>query len=74
MVISIFFLKFAEIFTSQGAPPIETATGVTYTIDKFATGINDTGGKLPPAIMTPAVNLPWCQPVAKNGKIILLTP
>ncbi len=39
-----FFRKFAEIFASQGAPP--------------PTGINDTGGKLPPLSTTPAANLP----------------
>jgi hypothetical protein len=48
------FRKFAEIFVSQGAPPVSTtpapnfATGTTGVVDtggKFATGVNDTGGK-----------------------------
>jgi hypothetical protein len=46
--------KFAEIFTSQGAPPVSTTpaanfytsfTSVVDTSGKFATGVNDTGGK-----------------------------
>jgi hypothetical protein len=58
---SNFFLRFAEIFPSQGAPPLSTspaanfAAGTAAVVDtggKFATGDNntgvDTGGKLPP--------------------------
>jgi hypothetical protein len=41
LVISKFYQKFAEIFASEGAPPVST----THTGGKFATGINDTGGK-----------------------------
>jgi hypothetical protein len=50
-----FFLKFAEIFASQGAPPVSTTPVailppvllvlLIYTGGKFATGVNDTGGK-----------------------------
>ncbi len=39
------FRKFAEIFAS-----------VVDTAGKFATGVNDTGGKLPPVSTTPAAN------------------
>jgi hypothetical protein len=48
------FFKFAEIFASQGAPPVSTtpaanfATSFPSVVDtggKFATGVNDTGGK-----------------------------
>jgi hypothetical protein len=45
------FRKFAEIFASQGAPPVSTtpvanfATSFADTGDKFVTGVNDTGGK-----------------------------
>jgi hypothetical protein len=48
-----FFRKFAEVFASQGAPLVSSvavnfATGIAGVIDtcgKFATGVNDTGGK-----------------------------
>jgi hypothetical protein len=50
-----FFRKFAEIFASQGAPPVSTTPVANYfstifasvvdTGDKFAAGVNDTGGK-----------------------------
>jgi hypothetical protein len=49
-----FFRKFAEIFASQGAPPVSTTPVVNFstifasvvdTGGKFATGVNDTGGK-----------------------------
>jgi hypothetical protein len=49
-----FFRKFAEIFASQGAPPVSATpvakfsnifASVVDTGGKFATGINDTGGK-----------------------------
>jgi hypothetical protein len=48
------FWKFAEIFASQGAPPVSTTpaanfssifTSVVDTDGKFAPGVNDTGGK-----------------------------
>jgi hypothetical protein len=54
-----FFRKFSEIFVSQGAPLVSTppvsmtpaanfSTSFAYVVDtggKFATGVNDTGGK-----------------------------
>ena len=49
-----FFRKFAEIFASQGAPPVSATpvanfstifASVVDTGGKFATGVNDTGGK-----------------------------
>ncbi len=49
-----FFWKFAEIFASQGAPPVSTTpvanfatifASVVDTGDKFSIGVNDTGGK-----------------------------
>ncbi len=49
-----FFRKFAEIFVSQGAPPVSTTpvanfptifANVVDTGGKFATGVNDAGGK-----------------------------
>jgi hypothetical protein len=52
-----FFQKFTKIFASQGAPPVITtpaayyATGMTGVVDaggKFAAGVIDTHGKLPP--------------------------
>jgi hypothetical protein len=58
-----FLRKFAEIFASQGAPPVSTtpvanfATSCPCAVDtggKFATGVNDAGGKLPPVSATPA--------------------
>jgi hypothetical protein len=41
---------------------------------KFATGVNDAGGKLPPVSKTPAANLPPVSvtPVANNGNSIRL--
>jgi hypothetical protein len=47
-----FFGKFAEIFASQGGPPVLTtpmpkkiAAGINDTCGKFASGINNTGDK-----------------------------
>ncbi len=82
-----FFRKFAEIFASQGAPPVSTTpvanlppvsmtlaaklppvtttlaanfytifASVVDTGGKFATGVNDAGGKLLPVSTTPAAN------------------
>jgi hypothetical protein len=48
------FRKFAEIFASQGAPPVSTTPAANFytifasvvdTSGKIATGVNDTGGK-----------------------------
>jgi hypothetical protein len=55
-----FFRKFAEIFASQGAPPVSATPVANFStifasvVDaggKFATGVNDTGGKF----------CHWCQ-------------
>jgi hypothetical protein len=60
-----FFRKFAEIFASQGAPPVSTtpaanfATSSPCVVDtggKFTTGVNDAGGKLLPVSLTPVAN------------------
>jgi hypothetical protein len=44
-----FFRKFAEIFASQGAPPVANFStifaSVVDTGGKFATGVNEAGGK-----------------------------
>jgi hypothetical protein len=50
------------------------ATGVNDTGGKFAAGNNDTGGNLPPVSTTPAANLPPVSmtPVANDGNIIRL--
>ncbi len=49
-----FFRKFAEIFASQGVPPVSTSPAANFyalfasvvdTGGKFATGVNDAGGK-----------------------------
>jgi hypothetical protein len=47
---------------------------VVNTGGKFATGVNDAGGKLPPVSATPAANLPLVllTPVANNGNNIRL--
>jgi hypothetical protein len=37
-------------------PPVSTTLGKL--VAKFATGVVDTGGKLPPASLTPVANLP----------------
>jgi hypothetical protein len=60
-------------------PPVSTtpaanfATSSSCVVDtsgKFATGDNNTGGKLPPVLTTPAANLPPVSltPVANNGE------
>jgi hypothetical protein len=69
-----FFRKFAQIFGSQGAPPVSTTpvanfstifASVVDTGVKFATGVNYAGGKLPRVSTTPAAKLP---PVSLGGK------
>jgi hypothetical protein len=78
-----FFRKFADIFASQGAPPVSVTpvanfstifASVVDTGGKFATGVNDAGGKLPAVSATPAANLPPVSltPVANNGNNIRL--
>jgi hypothetical protein len=37
------------------------ATGVNYTGGKFAAGVVNSGGNLPPASLTPAANLQICR-------------
>jgi hypothetical protein len=60
-----FFRKFAEIFASQGAPPVSTTPVANFStifasvVDiggKFASGVNEAGGKLPLVSTTPAAN------------------
>ncbi len=64
-------------------PPVSATPAANfYTIfasifdtgDKFATGVNDAGGKLLPVSTTPAANLPpvLLTPVANNGNNIRL--
>ncbi len=64
-------------------PPVSTtpaanfATSFTSVVDtggKFATGVNNAGGKLPPVSTTSAANLPLVSktPVANNGNNIRL--
>jgi hypothetical protein len=59
--------NFAEIFASQGAPPISTtpaanfATSFASVVDtggKFATGVNDTGDKFDAAVNDTGGNMP----------------
>jgi hypothetical protein len=54
MTVFKFFRKLAEIFANQGLPPVSTtpranfATSFPSVVDtggKFATSVNDTGGK-----------------------------
>jgi hypothetical protein len=64
------FAKFADIFASQGAPPVTNLSPVS-------TGVNYIGGKLPQVSMTPTVNLlPVSTPPVANTRnnIRLLTP
>ena len=62
-----FFRKFAEIFASQGAPPVSTTpvanvstifASVVDTSGKFATGVNDTGGKFATGVNDAGGKLP----------------
>ncbi len=76
--ISNLFRKFAEIFASQGTPPVST-TPVANFATSFASVV-DTGGKfatgdnLRPVSKTPAANFPPVSmaPVANNGNNIRL--
>ncbi len=67
-----------EIFAVQGAPPVSTTPGANFSTSfasvvntggKFATGVNDTGGKLPMVSTTLAANFLSVSftPVANNG-------
>jgi hypothetical protein len=62
-----FFQKFAEIFASQGAPPVSTTPAANFstifasvvdTGSKFATGVNDTGGKFATGVNDAGGKLP----------------
>jgi hypothetical protein len=62
-----FFRKFAEIFASQGAPPVSTTpvanlstvfASVVDTGGKFATGVNDNGGKFATGVNDAGGKLP----------------
>jgi hypothetical protein len=53
-IIRVFFRKFLEIFESQGAPPVQVATGIMRAAANFPTstaGLVDTGGKFVPLNM-----------------------
>jgi hypothetical protein len=53
----------------SATPAANFATSLASVVDtggKFAAGINDTGGDLPPLSTTPAANLP--PPVSFGGK------
>jgi hypothetical protein len=61
------FRKFAEIFASQGAPPVSTTPVANFStifaslVDtgcKFATGVNDTGGKFATGVNDAGGKLP----------------
>jgi hypothetical protein len=60
---------FASVFFHESSSPNPNDTG-----DKFATGVHDAGGKLPPESTTPAANLPLVSmtPEANNGNNIRL--
>ena len=79
-----FFRKLAEIFASQGLPPVSTtpaanfATSFPIVVDtggKFATGVNDTGGKFATSVNDAGGKLPTVSttPVA-NLPPVSLTP
>ena len=79
-----FFRKFAEIFASQGAPPVSTtpaanfATSSPCVVDtggKFATGVNDTGGKFAAGVNDAGGKLPPVSTTpAANLPPVSLTP
>ncbi len=79
-----FFRKFAEIFASQGAPPVSTTpvanfstifASVVDTGGKFDTGVNDTSSKFATGVNNAAGKLPPVSltPVA-NLPSVSLTP
>jgi hypothetical protein len=62
-----FFRKFAEIFVSQGAPPVSATLVANFSIifasvvdtgGKFAAGVNDTGGKFATGVNDAGGKLP----------------
>jgi hypothetical protein len=79
-----FFRKFAEIFASQGAPPVSTTqvanlstifASVVDTGGKFPTGVNDTGGKFATGVNDAGGKLPpVSMTLAANLPPVSLTP
>ena len=79
-----FFRKFAEIFASQGAPPVSTtpvanfSTIVARVVDtggKFATGVNVTGRKFATGVNDASGKLPPISTTqAANLPPVSLTP
>ncbi len=78
-----FFRKFAEIFASQGAPPVSTTpvanfstifASVVDTGGKFASSVNDAGGKFATGVNDAGGKLPPVSttPAANNGNNIRL--
>jgi hypothetical protein len=61
-----FFQKFAEIFASQGAPPVSTTP-----VANLPPVSTTPAAKLPPVSTTPVANLPWVSatPVANFSTI-----
>jgi hypothetical protein len=62
-----YFRKFAEIFASQGAPPVSAtpvanfstiSDSIVDTGGKFAAGVNDTGGKFATGVNDAGGKLP----------------
>jgi hypothetical protein len=76
-----FFRNFAEIFASQGAPPVSTTpvanfssifASVLDTGGKFATGVNDTGGKFATGVNDAGGKLPPVSTTpAANGPLMV---
>ncbi len=69
-----FFRKFAEIFASQGVPPVSTTKvanlpPVSITqgkmVAKFATGVVDTGGKFAASVVDTG-GAPWLANISAN--------
>ncbi len=79
-----FFRKFAEIFASQGAPPVSTTPVANFStifasvVDnggKFAAGVNDTGGKFATGVNDAGGKLPPVSTTpAANVPPVALTP
>ncbi len=79
-----FFRKFAEIFASQGVPPVSATpvanfstifASVVDTGGKFATGVNDTDGKFATGVNAAGGKLPQVSTTpAANLPLVSLTP
>ncbi len=84
MTVFKYFRKFAEIFASQGLPPVSTtpvanfATSFPSVVDtggKFAAGVNDTGGKFAAGVNDTGGNLPPVSTtLAANLPPVSMTP